>query len=231
LPEDGWDGHCGLAHSDRDRCIAAAAVLGWASRASLPPMSLSARRPWTEDEFFAWLDRQERRHELVDGEPRAMVGATQRHDRIVTNLIVALATRLRGGACRTGTGDTAIRIPGGNIRYPDAAVDCGRFDETARAASEPVLVVEVLSPSTAEFDQTEKLEEYRSVPSLRHILVVDPDRPRVRVHSREADGRWGSVLVAGLEAGIEIEVLGISVTLGEVYEGVEFREGPMLVAR
>jgi len=186
-------------------------------------MSLSSPRPWTEAEFFTWLDRQERRHELVDGAPRAMVGATQRHDRIVTNVIVALATRLRGGPCRTGTGDTAIRIPGGNIRYPDAAVDCGRFDETARAASEPVLVAEVLSPSTAEFDQTEKLEEYRSVPSLRHILVVDPDRPRVRVHSREADGRWGSVLVAGVEGDIEVAGPGLMVPLGEVYAGLKFR--------
>lgn len=64
-------------------------------------MSRSAPGPWTEDEYFAWLDRQERRHELVDGAPRAMIGATQRHDRIVTNLIVALAMRLRGGAKRT----------------------------------------------------------------------------------------------------------------------------------
>jgi len=60
-------------------------------------------------------------------------------------------------------------------------VDCGRLEETARAATEPTLVAEVLSPSTAAFDEAEKLEEYRSVPSLRHILRVDPDQPRLRL--------------------------------------------------
>jgi len=192
-------------------------------------MPAPAARAWTEQEFFSWLERQGSRHELVDGAPRAMVGATQRHDRIVTNVVVALATRLRGGPCRTGTSDTAIRIPGGNIRTPDAAVDCGQFDETARAASAPVLVVDVLSPSTAEFDQTEKLEEYRSVESLRHILVVDPDRPRARLHTRAAKGHWGSVPVVGLEAMVELPALGIAVPMAEAFEGVGFREWPRLV--
>jgi len=81
-------------------------------------MPQALRHRWTEAEFFAWLQTQETRHELVDGEPRAMTGATQRRDRIVTNLLVALATRLRGSACRTGTGDTAMRIPAGTSATP-----------------------------------------------------------------------------------------------------------------
>ena len=158
------------------------------------------------------------------GAPWTMVGATQRQDRIVTSLIVALATRLRGGGCRTGTGDTAIRTPGGNIRYPDGSVDCGRFEETARAATEPTLVAEVLSPSTAAFDEAEKQEEYRSVPSLRHILRVDPDQPRLRLHPHEAAGRWGSVPVVGLKAKPVLGALGVP--LAKVYEGLGFRDGP-----
>ncbi|MFC7473979.1 Uma2 family endonuclease [Dankookia sp. GCM10030260] len=192
-------------------------------------MTATAEGLWTEDSFLSWLESQERRHELVDGAPRAMVGATQRHDRVVTTLLVALATRLRGSPCRTGTADTAIRIPNRNIRYPDAAVDCGRFDETARVASEPTLVAEVLSPSTADFDRTETLEEYRSVPSLRHILIIDPDQPRLRLHTRGEDGHRTSAPHAGLDMLVPLPGLGIAVPLAEFYEGLSFRPQSRLV--
>lgn len=185
-------------------------------------VTATATLTWTEDAFFAWLQKQDRRHELVDGAPRAMVGATQRHDRVVTNLLVALATRLRGSPCRTGTADTAIRIPNRNIRFPDAAVDCGRFDEAARAATEPTLVAEILSPSTALFDRTDKLEEYRSVASLRHILIIDPDQPRLQLHTRDAAGHWSSTQIEGLAALVELPALGIALPIAEVYEGLTF---------
>jgi Uma2 family endonuclease len=192
-------------------------------------MSQAIVAPWTETEFFAWLQRQEGRHELVNGVPRAMTGATQRHDRVTINLLLALGQRLRGTPCRTGSSDTAIRIPNKNIRYPDAAVDCGRFDDNARAATEPTLVAEVLSPSTEVFDQTEKLEEYRSVPSLRHILILDPEQPRVRLHTRGADGAWGSAPFEGLAAEVALTALDISLPLAELYEGLTFRPLPRLV--
>ncbi len=189
----------------------------------------TGHRPWTEAGFFHWLERQEGRHDLVDGAPRAMVGATQRHDFVTTNLILALGNRLRGTGCRTGTSDTAIRIPGGNIRYPDAAVDCGRFDEASRAATEPALVAEVLSPSTADFDQIEKLEEYRRVPTLRHILLVDPEQPRILLHTRDAAGQWSAATHAGLAAEVPLTALGIALPLAELYEGLTFRGQPRLV--
>jgi Uma2 family endonuclease len=184
---------------------------------------------WTEEQFFAWGKGQEGRYELVDGQPRAMVGATQRHDRVTTNLLGMLYNRLRGSACRPGSSDTAIRIPNGNIRYPDVTVDCGRFEEMARAATEPTLVIEVLSPSIAIFDQTEKLEEYRTVPSLRHILMIDPEQPRLRLHTRGEDGHWTSAPHAGLDTEVALPVLGITLPLAELYEGLGFRPQPRLV--
>ncbi|MDO9709608.1 Uma2 family endonuclease [Paracraurococcus lichenis] len=192
-------------------------------------MTAPADIRWSEASFFAWLERQEARFELVDGEPRAMVGATQRHDRVVMRLLFTLEGRLRGSPCRTGTSDTAIRIPNGNIRYPDAAVDCGRFEETSRTATAPTLVAEVFSPSTALFDQTEKLEEYRTVPGLRHILLIDPDQPRLRLHSRGEDGHWTSAPHAGLEAVVPIPALGITLPLADLYEGLTFRPPSRLV--
>ncbi len=195
-------------------------------------------RRWTEEEFFAWLERQETKYELVDGQPvprrapdpvTGMVGATQRHDRVAVNLLVALAGRLRGSPCRPGTSDTAIRIPGRNIRYPDVAVDCGRFQDAERAATEPVLVAEVLSPSTRDFDQTEKLEEYRTVPTLRHILVIDPMQPRLLLHTRGAEGHWSAERIAGPDAVAALPALGIELPLAELYEGLSFAPLPRVV--
>jgi len=191
-------------------------------------MSHAADDRLTEAQFFAWLTLQETRHELVDGQPRARVGATRRHDRIVTNTIIALGTRLRGGRCVLTSPDTAIRIPNGNIRYPDVSVDCGRFFDRDRAADAPALVVEGLSPSTSAFDQSRKLEEYKSVAALRHVLIVDPDQPGIIAHRRGTAG-WDSHFVAGLEAVVEIAALDLALPLAEIYQGLEFRPVPRLV--
>lgn len=191
-------------------------------------MSHAVRDRLTEAQFFAWLALQETRHELVDGQPRAMVGATRRHDRIVTNTIAALHVRLRGGRCVVNSADTAIRIPNGNIRYPDVSVDCGRFLDRDRAADAPALVVEVLSPSTSAFDQSRKLEEYKSVAALRHALIVDPDQPGIIAHRRAASG-WESRFAGGLDAVVEIAALDIALPLAEVYQGLDFRPIPRLV--
>ncbi|HLB99396.1 MAG TPA: Uma2 family endonuclease, partial [Acetobacteraceae bacterium] len=112
------------------------------------------------DEFLEWDQLQERRHELVDGLPVAMAGAKRRHDRIVVNAISSVAGQLSLGPCNVFTSDTAVRIPAGNVRRPDLGIDCGRFIDDAAAADAPTAVIEVLSPSTREFDMFVKLDEY-----------------------------------------------------------------------
>jgi len=184
----------------------------------------------TEAQFFDWLDRQhDARHELVDGQPRAMTGGTQQHSLAILNLAVALRGRLAGGPCRTGAGDLAVRIPNRNIRYPDVTVDCGPFQPTERVASAPVLVAEVLSRSTMDFDQTDKLDEYKTVATLRHILVIDTEQPRLRLHTRDAAGHWDSARHAGLETSVALPALEIALHLAELFEGLVFRPVPRLV--
>lgn len=191
----------------------------------------SAEPRWTEAEFFGWLDGQEGRFEFVDGRPVAMTGGTQRHDRIVTNLIVALGGRLPpDGPCRPGSPDAGVRVPAGNVRYPDVLVDCGPFRDDERAASEPRLVVEVLSPSTRAFDQARKLDEYKSVPSLAHVLLLDPDGPRATLHTRGADGAWAAAALDGAGAVVPLDALGLALPLAEAYRGLPPRRPPRLLA-
>ena len=125
------------------------------------------------DEFLDWVVDQEEHYELIDGQPVMMTGVNRRHDRIVVNALVSLVAQLRGRPSQPFTSETAVRIPAGNIRVPDLGVDCGRPDDRSSSAAEPVLVVEVLSPSTSLFDRTIKLEGYKTVTGLHYILLVD----------------------------------------------------------
>jgi Uma2 family endonuclease len=83
------------------------------------------------EEFLEWCQFQEGRYELVDGVPVAMAGAKRRYDQIVVNVLGSLASQLQGHRCRLFTADTAVRIPAGNVRRPDAGADCGQFDDDA----------------------------------------------------------------------------------------------------
>ena len=191
-------------------------------------MSQAMRAGMTADDFFRWHVLQERRYELVDGEPVMMAGANQRRAQIVTNSILAIASRLGSSDCRPFTSDTAVLIPAGNIRYPDLTVDCGRLVDDSMHATEPRVVVEVLSPTTATFDQTERLEEYRTVPTLIQVLVVNPDAMEARLHSRTDTG-WISAPLRGEAASVDLSSVDVSFPLGELYRGLSFRPRPALV--
>ena len=115
----------------------------------------------TAEAFLDWCLGQEGRWELVDGVPVAMAGARRGHDLIVVNALTSLRPALRGGPCQPFTGDFAVRIPNGNIRRPDVGVDCGPVDLNGLTATDPRLVIEVLSPSTRTFDAIGRLREYR----------------------------------------------------------------------
>jgi Uma2 family endonuclease len=188
-----------------------------------------ARQRMSQEEFLRWILTQEIRHELVDGEPVMMAGANRRHDRIASRTQRSLGNQLDGHKCQPFTSDTAIRIPAGNIRYPDLGVDCGPFDDHSMAASEPTLVVEILSSNTRAFDRTDKIEEYKTVESLDYILLVDPDFPQVRLYWRDDDRAWQTRRITGIEAVVALPRIGITLSLGDMYDGLEFRPRPMRV--
>jgi len=191
-------------------------------------MSQRAVTQMSADEFLEWGLRQDMRYELVDGVPVAMAGARQRHDLIVTNIHGMLYALLRGKKCRCFTADLAIRIPAGNIRRPDAGIDCGVFAPDTTSVSAPLVVIEVLSPSTRDFDMFGKLEEYKTVPTLAHIVIVDPDAPQVFHWSRPQDKTWSHELLEGPETVIQLpEVAGL-LDLASIYEGLTFRLLPRL---
>jgi len=179
--------------------------------------------------FFAWLPSQEKRYELVDGVPVMMAGAGRRHDRVVVNSISTLNAQLRGGPCQTFSGDTYGATAGKNQRMPDVGVDCGKPDDDSMVADKPSLLIEILSRTTRAIDVTTKLQEYQELESLDYVLLVDTDHPKVQFYSRKEDRYWTSTVIEGLDSVIPLEKLGISLSLSEIYFGLEFRSKPRLV--
>lgn len=186
-------------------------------------MGEHAVRRMSQDEFLEWCQFQDGKYELVDGVPVAMAGAKRAHDRIVVNAIRSLANQLDGNPCQPFSDDTAVPIPNGNTRRPDVGVDCGQFDPEALAVDSPRRVVEVLSPSTRTFDMFDKLDEYKTVPGLGHIILVDPDAPQAIHWWRGPDQAWQHARHDGLDAEIVIPDLDATLGLRALYAGLTFR--------
>jgi Uma2 family endonuclease len=150
------------------------------------------RRRMTADEFLAWDAGQTIKHEFVRGEVFAMAGGEDRNFTLAGNLYMALRQHLRGGPCRVYGSDVKLRVEAADcFFYPDLMVTCSATDAADRFIKrEPVLVVEVLSPSTAAFDRGEKFAAYRQLTSLAEFLLVDIDARRCDLYRKGVDGLW-----------------------------------------
>ncbi len=147
----------------------------------------------TAAEFLAWDETQTaERYEFVRGEVFMMTGGVDRNYTVALSLAIALRQHLRGTPCRVYGSDVKLRVEAADcFFYPDLMVTCSAVDAADRLIKrEPVLVVEVLSPSTAAFDRGDKFADYRQLASLREYLLVDVNSRRCDLHRLGADGLW-----------------------------------------
>ena len=181
-------------------------------------------RKMTADEFLNWAEAQsDERFEFVDGVPVATAGATQAHDQIVVNLITGLRARLRGGPCMPRTADQAVKVKGDQrVRRPDVLVDCGPREAKALFVREPTVVFEVLSPSTENVTLSSKLDEYKEIESMRHIVLIDQDKPLLWHFARAGNDEWVKEEIFDLAASLRLAAIGAELPLSEIYADVEF---------
>ena len=146
----------------------------------------------TASDYLAWEAEQKDRHEFVGGETFAMAGAEDRHVTVTGNLYMALRQHLSGSPCRTYMSDMRLSVATlGSYFYPDVMVTCSTNDlASPMTKSEPKLIVEVLSPSTAAYDRGLKFSHYRSLPTLQEYVLVDIDTRAVDSYRLGADGLW-----------------------------------------
>lgn len=143
-------------------------------------------------QFLDWEAAQAQRHEFVAGEVFAMAGADDAHVTVALNVAMALRRHLAGTPCRVTMSDMKLAVrESQGVYYPDVMVTCSEADRaSALVKSEPKLLVEVLSPSTAAFDRGDKFADYRRLASLQEYALVDPKTRRSDVYRKGADDLW-----------------------------------------
>ena len=184
-------------------------------------MNVALRRPMTIDAFLDWERRQELRYEFDGFGVVAMNCGTVEHSEIATNLVQALKDRLTL-PCRAVRGDLKI-IVAGRVRYPDAIVTCSPIPRGVDIVPDPVMVFEVLSPSTAAIDRIQKNEEYRGTASIRRYVMLEQGRAAATVFERVGED-WVGHIVTGET--LSLPEVGVELPMAAVYAGIEFEPDP-----
>ncbi|MEA3209278.1 MAG: hypothetical protein QOE70_2335 [Chthoniobacter sp.] len=193
----------------------------------LETMALPVKtRPLTPEEYLRIERGAPFKSEYHGGEMFAMAGGTPRHSLIAANVGAALGTRLRSRRCTGYQSDLRIGIPGdGLCTYPDFTVFCEPMTfmpGTDDTATNPAVIIEVLSKTTEAYDRGRKFESYRQLPSLREYLLVSQDAPLIERFTREGDDRWVLTTARGLDAVLRLELIEAELPLAEIYDKVDF---------
>lgn len=175
------------------------------------------------EEYLAADRAAELRAEYHDGEVVPMVAVSWAHARLAVSLARRLDEKLSGGPCHT-VAAPRIRTRATNFVYPDLAVICDppQFaDAHGDTVLNPKVIIEILSPSTADYDYGGKFALYRGLASLEEYVLVSEESLLIEVFRRLTDGRWALSSYQGAEAVLTLECLGIAFPLAEIYAGVE----------
>jgi Uma2 family endonuclease len=188
--------------------------------ATLPEMTLPAPlHQYAYAEYVALEEHSPIRHEYIGGEIYAMAGGTPGHAALAATVLRLIGNQLPAG-CRAFTSDLRVRILAADVTtYPDGAVVCGktaRAGDDALAVTNPVLLIEVTSPSTEAYDRGVKLEHYRQIESLREVIIVSHAESRLSLHRRGPDGLWETHEARAGEA-LDIASTGGRLAVDEVY--------------
>jgi Uma2 family endonuclease len=180
----------------------------------------------TPQQYLARERQAETKSEYLRGEIFAMSGASFEHNRISVNTVIALGTQLRNRDCDVFTGDMRVKVsPTGLYTYPDVTVVCGepKFEDAeVDTLLNPKVLVEVLSPSTADYDRGGKFTHYRRLPSLQEYVLISQDRPLVEHYVRQGQDEWLLTEQSSLQDTLLLPSIQCQLPLSEIYLKVQF---------
>ena len=179
----------------------------------------------TATEYFAWEADQTERHDYYHGEVFAMAGGSDAHNTASLNLASSLKSHLRGTSCRVFMSDMRLELAeNSHYSYPDVFVTCDPRDATAQAShlkKHPKLVVEVISPSTSEYDQGRKFEQYRQITGLDEVLFIDPVRRSVELFQRTQEASQWLLIPAPEGGSVHLRSVDMDLPMATVFEGID----------
>ena len=180
----------------------------------------------TWDDYIAADEAHPGKLERLHGELYAMAKGSPAHAHLIGNVQGLLHLALRGSPCRASSSELRVHLPNDNACYPDATVWCTKPElRDGKTLVNPTVIVEVLSPGNAGWDRTGKLELYRGIPSVRHIVLVEYACWHISIVSRRDDGTW-SYDAAGAGGSVHLDAIGVTLAVDEIYADVEAMGGP-----
>ena len=184
------------------------------------------RHHYTLEEYFALERASEARYEYWDGDILCMSGGSARHYTISDNLYLTLSRLLEGQDCRAFSGGAPIHTPSlPPYRYPDASVVCGKpvfvNINGIDVLTNPVVIVEVLSPGTEHLDKEEKRNAYQKIASVKEYLLVSQDAPHITEYLRQGR-RWVRKDYGDLKAAVELTAIRSQILISDFYQGITF---------
>jgi len=189
-------------------------------------MSTAPKHFITPEDYLRREKDAEFRSEYFRGEMFAMAGASANHNLIVLNAGASLREQLKKKPCRVYPSDLKLRIETtGLYTYPDLSVVCGEpqlESDGGDVLLNPIVLVEVLSESTEAYDRGKKFEHYRTIPSLKHFVLVAQDRHSIDCFSRKPDGSWVLTSCQALNDKVELDAIDSQLFAAEVYDKVVF---------
>ena len=164
------------------------------------------------------------RHEYIEGEIYAMAGASDNHSRIVINLTTNLSVHLRDSKCEPFSNDIKVRATQNVYYYSDILVSCEENPESSYFRNQPILIIEVTSPSTKHIDRREKLLFYQQMSSVREYVIIDQHKMNVEVHRRQPNGGWITYFFNESKETVEFASVELSLPITEIYRRVKFNK-------
>jgi Uma2 family endonuclease len=185
-------------------------------------------RKYTPEEYLEIEAQAEYKSEYHDGEIVPMAGGTTNHNEICLNLAANLKFGLKKQNCRVYIGDVRLWIPRYRVyTYPDVMVIKGNpiyADKGTTTVTNPILIAEVLSKSTQNYDQGEKFNYYRSIPEMEEYILISQKQPRIMQYTKTQEGKWLLSEYEAEDSVIQLVSVDFAIALSEMYTGVDFNE-------
>jgi Uma2 family endonuclease len=189
-------------------------------------MSSLPKQRYTEEEYLAFERASTEKHELIDGEIVAMPGASERHNRIVTNVSASFYNQIGERNCSVYSSDMRVRVSPRQYTYPDIVVVCGKSvlanDDYIDILLNPTVIIEILSPSTELYDRSSKFKLYRKLPSLQEYILIAQDHIQIERYVRQPDNLWLLAETEKADGNLTLSSIDCVLTVKDVYRRIQF---------